>query len=209
MGQSRSSEGEEMTSTSSLRRSPQRPSIWARPQRRGRVRRGAGEGGYALVLALVVMTALTILGVSSVASSNVDLKISRNLRHLEQARYASIAGNEHGRRMFIDGNVPATSDVSYFGTDDIANPSNWYITQADANDLVVGTDRKGSYRVNVIWVTCGGPPAGYSLDKFHSSFFDLRSEGSLTDLSDVSISAASVTTMSTLRRVMNGPCYMR
>lgn len=174
-----------------------------------RLRRREGEEGYALVLALVVMTALTVLGVSAVASSNVDLKISRNMRQLEQARYASMAGNEHGRQLFISGDVPALTDVSYFGTDDIENPSTWYIPQTDANDLMLSTVQKGTYQVNVIWVTCGGPPAGFSLDKFHSSFFDLRSEGYLADMSGVRASPANVTTMSTLRRVMNGPCYMR
>ena len=173
------------------------------------LRRGRGEEGYALVLALVVMTALTILGVSAVTSSNVDLKITRNMRNLSQARYASMAGNEHGRQMFITGDVPATDEVSYFGVDDVENPSSYYIPQASANDLMVGPSRKGAYQVNVVWVTCGGPPAGFSLDKFHSSLFDLRSEGFLTDMSGSSISPAEVVTMSTLRRVMNGPCYMR
>lgn len=171
-----------------------------------------GEEGYALVLTLVVITALTIVGVSAVTTSNVDLKIARNLRHLEQARYASMAGSEHARRNFLFGDIPATTEVSYFGQDDITSPSTWYIQPDEANDLMIATDRRGTYQVNVVWVTCGGPPAGYSLDKFHSSFFDLRSEGYLTQASDIThtpMSPARVTTMTTLRRVMNGPCYMR
>ena len=174
-----------------------------------RARRRPGEEGYALVLALVVMTALTILGVSAVTQSNVDLKISRNLRHLEQARYASMAGNEHGRRMFVRGEVPAISDVYYFGQPEPVPTPPPYIPEASANTLMVGEGRKGVYKVDVIWVTCGGPPAGYSLDKFHSSFFDLQSRGTLEDLAGNSLSPAEVTTLSTLRRVMNGPCYMR
>lgn len=179
-------------------------------------RRNQGEEGFALVLALVLLTALTILGVSAITTSNLDLKITRNLRHLEQARYASMAGGEHARQLMLKGQIPDTTGVSYFGSDDIENPTDYYIDNdpgttdiPDGEMLHIGNDNNGAYQVNVVWISCGGPPAGYSIDKYHSSFFDLRSQGFLVDDAGNHISNANVTTISTMRRVMSGPCYMR
>ncbi len=180
----------------------------AGPRRMGR-RRGA-EGGYVLVLALVLMTALTVLGVTAVTTSNIDLRITQNLRQLEQARYASMAGGEHARRMFIMGQEPTIDQVAYFGDDDPSAYGTYFIDSSTANDLALSTV-EGEYQVKTVWLSCGGAPAGYSLDKFHASFFDLWSEGYLTTNAGVVSPAmsAQVTTVSTLRRVMEGPCFMR
>ena len=177
------------------------------------IRRGRGEEGFALVLSLVMLTALTILGVSAVTTSSIDLKITRNLRLLEQARYASMAGGEHARREMLVGDMPGAAEVSYFGDDDMNDPAAWYIYDSSpdrpSNMLQVTSNHYGTYRVNMVWVSCGGPPAGFSLDQYHSSFFDLRSEGSLVYNDFTSAANAEVVTVSTMRQVLSGPCYMR
>lgn len=47
-------------------------------------RRNAGQSGSALVITLMVLTALTILGVAALNTSGVELKIARNEREVRE-----------------------------------------------------------------------------------------------------------------------------
>ena len=58
----------------SLRLSPQRLS--------------SGQRGYALILVMVALVTLTILGVTGITASQLDMKITQNMRHHKQLQPA-------------------------------------------------------------------------------------------------------------------------
>lgn len=169
--------------------------------------RQRGEEGYVLVIALVVMTALTVLGVASMSTTNIDLNITGNLRRTETARYASIAGTEHARLKLAEGGLPDPSEVMYFGESSGTVP--YYIDDDEAKILPTTGDDGSTYRVRAQFVKCGGPPSGYSLERFHSQYFDFISNGYLVDSADATIGATQVTSALTVRKVLEGVCYMR
>ena len=170
-------------------------------------RQRQGEEGYVLVIALVVMTALTVLGVASMSTTNIDLNITGNLRRTEIARYASIAGTEHARMKLSEGGLPDPSQVMYFGESSGSVP--YYVDYGEAKILPTTGEDGSTYRVMAQFVKCGGAPSGYSLEHFHSQYFDFISNGYLVDSAEATIGATQVTSALTVRKVLEGVCYMR
>lgn len=58
-----------------------------------------GQRGTALVIALLLLTALSLIGVYSVFTSSVETRIAGNERVLEVAFYAADGGVDYGRQM--------------------------------------------------------------------------------------------------------------
>jgi hypothetical protein len=166
------------------------------------------ERGFALVIGLVAMAALTVLGVAAVTSSSIDLKIAHNMQRLNQAKYAAIAGVEHARRNMVLGIMPSQAQTAYF--DDPAATPAAYISSTDAIKMQTADGvQLGTYTVTAVAVKCGGPPAGYSVDLFYSQFFDLRSTGVINDASGAKLSPATAGAALTVRKVQDGRCYKR
>jgi hypothetical protein len=60
----------------------------------------AGRRGFALILVMVGLVTLTILGVTAISASQLDMKITQNMRHHKAVQYGAIAGQEHARSFF-------------------------------------------------------------------------------------------------------------
>lgn len=57
------------------------------------------ENGSALIFALLILVVLTVLGISSLTTSTVEVKISGNDKRHKQAFYAADGGTEVGREL--------------------------------------------------------------------------------------------------------------
>lgn len=63
--------------------------------------------GYALILVMVAMVTLTVLGVTAISSSQLDMKVTQNMRINKQLQYGAIAGQDYAKTL-LDG---ATTDT--------------------------------------------------------------------------------------------------
>ncbi len=181
------------------------------PPRRSRAaRRAAEEGGFILLVALIAMVALTALGVATVTSASLDVKAAHNLRQMEMARYAAMAGMEHGRRNLMLGILPSQGQVTNFDDPSGTTAASDFVGQSDAVVMKAGDGSYlGTYTVKAVAVKCSGPPAGYSVDKFYAQYFDLHSRGVLKDALGNTIAPASSEVALTVRKVGEGRCYKR
>lgn len=86
----------------------------------GKLDRARGEGGFALILALLSLVLLTSLGLTLAASTSTELQIASNQKWAEQARYNAEAGIEFGKRILaiLDWNtiVPEPVTAAWNGT---------------------------------------------------------------------------------------------
>lgn len=57
------------------------------------------ENGSALIFAVLILAALTIIGVSSITTSTIEIKIANNDKVYKNAFYAADGGTEVGREM--------------------------------------------------------------------------------------------------------------
>src|SRR5690348_14060430 len=78
------------------------------------------ERGIALVLALFLMTALSVLGASLMFLSQTETYASMNYRTMSQARYAAEAGINKGANFLLDTAQYAVPTVNP-GVDPLAN----------------------------------------------------------------------------------------
>lgn len=170
-------------------------------------RRREKQKGITLVLVLVAITALTVLGVTSITTSSTDTMITHNMRRMDQAHYAAIAGMEHARRNLILGVMPTSNQTSYF--DESSASTSYYIDSTNALSMATNGTPLGTYTVKAISVKCSGAPPGYSVDQFYSQYFDLQSTGIIKDTKNSSVLPASATSVLTVRKVADGRCYRR
>ena len=132
------------------------------------VHRSRSQRGYALILAMVALVALTLFGVTAITVAQLDLKITNNLRHHRQVAYGALTGLDHGRDLFTDNLVDPSADIeaaadlpgdciagwiSATGANSVATP-----LLLDANGYPLAT-----YSVDFCVASCGLPPTGTSL----------------------------------------------
>ncbi len=167
------------------------------------------EGGFIPLVALIAMVALTALGVATGTSASRDVKAAHNLRRMEMAKYAALAGMEHGRRNLMLGILPSQGQVTNFDDPSGTNSAD-FVGQSDAVVMKAGDGSYlGTYTVKAVAVKCSGPPAGYSVDKFYAQYFDLHAIGVLKDATGKTLSPASSEVALTVRKVGEGRCYKR
>lgn len=178
------------------------------PTKAGKAGCPTGEGGFILLIALMAMVALTALGVATVTSASVDLKIAHNVRKMEMAKYASMAGLEHGRLNLMLDKLPTSGQVRNF--DEPSEATSDFIPASEATMMRAGDGSYlGTYVVKSVAVKCSGPPPGYSTDQFYSEFFDLHSTGMLLEHGGTEVSSTSSETVLTVRKVAEGRCFKR
>lgn len=170
--------------------------------------RSARQKGVALVMALIAMAALTVLATGGISRSNTDVAVSYNMRRLDQARYAAIAGSEHARRNLVLGILPTTDQTTHFDT--LGGTSSYYIDSSSAIAMQTSNSVPlGTYTVKAVAVKCSGPPSGYSVDQFYSQYFDMHSTGIVYDTTGSNTLPATSTAVLTIRKVSDGRCYKR
>ena len=71
-------------------------------------RRGRGESGFALVLAILALMLLTFLGLTLAATTSTELQIATNYRWSQQALYNAEAGLEAAKLILSNAGNPTT-----------------------------------------------------------------------------------------------------
>ena len=126
------------------------------------------QRGYALILAMVALVALTLLGVTAITVAQLDLKITNNLRHHRQVAYGALTGLDHGRDLFTDNLVDASADIETAADQPADCIEGWISTGgalAVAAPLLLDSNGYplATYSVDFCVASCGLPPQGTSL----------------------------------------------
>lgn len=160
------------------------------------LRRRSRAHGYALILVMVAMVVLTILGLTGVTVSQLDVKIVQNLRQYRQVTYGALAGTDHARDLFRDGIADelSTYEAASATTGNCLN--DWISTGPDATaapiDLMANTTTLASYVVDVCAATCGPATAGNELGRGVVGYtLDIVADGSQPITTESSSSVGS------------------
>lgn len=169
------------------------------------------EGGYIMLIALMVMAILAILGVTTLRVAGIDQRVAiQNRKHMLTVNTAH-AGTEHARSALM-----------------FADPVNEGLDTADtAGDFVAKTTAEASFgglayaqNLGVYWVTatyhrCGNPPPGYSTElggnKFRSDYWEMSSTARFQTSagSAAPMNETQARTSSLIRKVRFGACKIR
>jgi len=154
------------------------------------IRSTPGQRGYALVLVMVALVTLTIMGVSQVTATQLDMAITQNFRHHKQLQYGALTGADHGRDMIETGTIiieDAWSDA--MATTSHCTPGFISATSPNAVDTPDPLVANGFMMANYETDMCAGicvtnPPSGWSLDQGspYSAFtIDFLATGSMVN----------------------------
>jgi Tfp pilus assembly protein PilX len=152
------------------------------------IRSTAGQHGYALVLVMVALITLTIMGVSQITATQLDMAITQNFRHHKQLQYGAITAADHGRELIETGSFDpedtwgaAMELPGHCITGWISNTSSNAVATPD--DLVANTMTLSSYETDFCAGICvTNPPAGWGLgqDNPYAAFtIDFLGTGSM------------------------------
>jgi len=121
-------------------------------------------GGYALVLAMLALTALTLLGLAALSIADVDLTITHNIRRYHQAFNAANAGLDHAREV----NHGIASNPMQTATLNAAAAAGECTTIVGPGTISPTAMETGGwptalYTVDRCYAECGGIPLGYEM----------------------------------------------
>jgi Tfp pilus assembly protein PilX len=125
------------------------------------------QHGAALIIGLVLMTVLTLLAVSTMRSSMLELTMAGNMQYHEQAEQLAETGIADAIGRIREGPInpqPVSSWLANF-TVAVQTP---------------GDDDLGRYEVTIRYMNeCGDPPSGTSLENslVKANFFEIESTG--------------------------------
>ena len=136
------------------------------------------QRGAVLMMALVLLTVLTLIGVSSMSSSTLELKVSSNTQQHDVAFQA------------------AQSVIDITASEDPLNTNNYQVFKVDPNDPAyeqiinyASSDGKGTAQSATTWVGCK-KNIGSSLEEGKapaSNFFNVRATGQTATGSAMSV----------------------
>lgn len=186
------------------------------------LQRHSSRGGYAMLVALVLIAVLTIIGATSLSVAGVDQRIAvHNQRHMVVVNAAD-AGTAHARYQ-LEHEMPVNEGWDSNDTGGFFIPSldpNGSVDDGEA--MFQGTNfpmNQGTYRVDAVFSKCSGPPPGYSTEAgrqtFRSDYWDMKSSGwfrppaSSPNAGDREINPIGATVVATIRKVVQGPCKIR
>ena len=125
------------------------------------------QRGAALIVGLVLMTVLTLLAVSTMRTSTLELAMAGNAQYHEQATQLAEAGI-----------ADAVSRVGVTIT--LQNTPDWEDTSIAETVLTGGGNNLGAYNVTIRYLNeCGDPPAGVSKGNkgLQADYFEIESTG--------------------------------
>jgi type IV pilus assembly protein PilX len=152
----------------------------------------SNERGSVMVIALLIMAILTVLGISAINQSNLDLMIAKNERQYKQNFFRSeAAANEAIQRIDnADANdlLPESTSLDWLNNDGtwpgtaIEDPTNWISdpTDANVNSMEALVDSNARFAVRTAGLAGGAsiditsPSQLYEFE-IHGQYF--RSEG--------------------------------
>jgi hypothetical protein len=106
-----------------------------------------GNRGVALILALLVLSFLTILGSALLTTSNIDIWISDNYRNANQSLYLAEAGIEDGRELLRSSGRSITELFSIAAGDDRLLLSGDDLPFIPSRRITGDSKERGSYEV--------------------------------------------------------------
>ena len=107
------------------------------------------KDGSVMVVAILILALLTIIGISAMSTTNVELKISGNEKFYKLALYAAEAGR---------GYVEKTPEL--YGPDNITLGAGLNFPNKDDSSSVVQLSSKQSFNGYVEYIDYSAPPRG-------------------------------------------------
>lgn len=166
------------------------------------------RGGYAMLVALILLALLTIIGATSLDIAGIDARVATHARRHMMLMNAADAGIWHARMQLMSEDPPDE------GWDTAATFR--FVDAATANDMfdgVVFPMNLGTYDVDHDYAKCSNPPPGYSTEVsqtgFHSDYWTMTAHAWFEDASANPMNSADASVMSTLRKVKQGTCKIR
>ena len=141
-----------------------------------------GQAGYALVLVMVALVTLTILGVTSITASQLDMKITQNMRHYKALQYGALTGADHARDVFESEPEGTVVELwrSVMGGETDHCWNDWISTEVGAAWAPMAIEANGfplaAYTVDLCPATCGTPLAGTDLGNSQSSIHHVSTD---------------------------------
>ena len=173
------------------------------------------HSGYALVLAMMALVALTLLGIAAMSVADVDLTITHNIRRYHQAFNAANAGLDQAKQVSHDValNPAEIASLNASAAMGLCDPIIDASTYPSATALETGGWPAAVYSVERCYAECGGIPLGYEMaqginqgsgESMRDVYLDVQSTGEDQD-STRTRSPAKATTAGFLR--MLGYCH--
>ncbi len=125
----------------------------------------SGERGAALIVGLILLTVMTILAVSTLRTSSLELVMAGNTQYREMAFRLAELGIE--RELAILRQTNGTT---------LGRTPNWTRPIAP-QDINLGPAMAGSYAGQVRYVRTGNPPLSFSPDDFIGDYYRLEITG--------------------------------
>jgi len=174
------------------------------------------RAGYALLLAMVALVALTLLGLAALSIADVDLAITHNIRRYHQVHAGANAGLDHGR----DLSKSFTANAQSINQMNIAVAGGNCQTVVDSTTsppstpLETGGYTVSRYAVQRCYGECGGVPRGFEAtaginqggggDQLENVYLDMISTA--TDESAAGLRSEAMASTAGVLRVL-GYCY--
>lgn len=146
------------------------------------------QSGVVLVMALVMLTVLTLIGVSSMSSSTLEMKVASNMQQHNVAFQAAQA------RLAFASADDVSNPINYLiAIPDLNDPTTWPVQTCNASDgCVDGADWVAAAEVN--YTGCG-KGFGSSLEAgkgFSSRTFEIKATGETTTGSARSVQISAI-----------------
>ena len=179
--------------------------------RRPRPTRLGSEGGYVMIVALVLMALMAIIGSSTLQVAGIDQRIAvQNRKHMLVVNTAT-AGTEHARF-----ELQSENPVDEGFDDTSGDTHDDFVTTQEADSDFGGTGyahNLGVYYVTATYHRCGNPPPGYSTEigrtGFRADYWEMESTARMTDASFSNVNETQAVSSTLVRKVIQGRCKVR
>jgi len=169
----------------------------------------ADRGGYAMLIALILLAVIAIVGATSLSVAGTDVRVATHNRRHMMVVNAADAGTAHAR-WELQAENPANEGW------DTADTGNWFVDMPEGDVAYQGIDfpmNQGMYRVKAVYQKCSNPPPGYSTEQgntsFHSDYWDMQSDAWFGDETYAAMNATEASVVAQLRKVNQGDCKIR
>ncbi len=126
------------------------------------------QRGAALIVGLVLLMVLTLLAVSTMRTSTLELAMAGNAQFHEQATQLAETGIRDAiNRINAREIVPSPIDT-------------WLVDFTEVVAAPGGGSDLGSYRITINYKNCGEPPAGNSAQIIKADYYEIESTGMST-----------------------------
>ncbi len=125
--------------------------------------------GFALVIAMLALVALTVLGLTAIQISSVDLEITHNIRRYHQVYNAANSGLDQalGLSRDLPINPMLTAELDEYASQGLCQPFIGDTTQPDIDHapdpLETGGWPVATYEVERCYGECGGVARGFEM----------------------------------------------